>query len=546
MFKNLRLSVKLIVGFLAVSLITFIVGIVGIVGLQRTMVIADDISANMMGGEVALWNIRGALADVKAAERTLLLPGVDSARIDRQYNFIEGGLAQIEQGWKKYESLPKTPEEVAAWKNFVVTAEQWKKEFQEFLRIVKAARSTQNKEDSERGLEKAKKQSLDVAAKLVRESTALLDKTIEMQNNASREDNREMARVKALSVSFMIIAIIVGVSLALLLGIALSVGITRPINKVVRELSAGAAQSASAASAISSASQQLSQGATEQASSLEETASSLDQINTMTRQNADNASKANQLAQEARTGADEGNRAMNDMQSAMAEINSSSDKISKIIKTIEEISFQTNLLALNAAVEAARAGEHGKGFAVVADEVRNLAQRAASAARDTAGLIEDNVTKTKNGAEIAKKAGSSLQKIMENTKKVADIISEIATASKEQTDGLQQITTTVTQIDQVTQRNAAASEESASSAEELSSQAETLQDLVGALRQVVGGALNGGHSRKPTHLLERRNTVIADMLQNKSGLAGAGRSSSASPEDVIPLNEKETQGLKDF
>ena len=143
---------------------------------------------------------------------------------------------------------------------------------------------------------------------------------------------------------------------------------------------------------ITASSQSLAEGASEQAASLEETSASLEEMSSMTRHNAENAQKANELAKQARSAADKGVADMQAMNAAMEAIKNSSDDIAKIIKTIDEIAFQTNILALNAAVEAARAGEAGMGFAVVADEVRNLAQRSAQAAKETAGQIEGAIS----------------------------------------------------------------------------------------------------------------------------------------------------------
>ncbi|TBR21154.1 MAG: methyl-accepting chemotaxis protein, partial [Candidatus Nitrosotenuis sp.] len=263
--------------------------------------------------------------------------------------------------------------------------------------------------------------------------------------------------------------------------------VIRPINVVIEGLIEGSGQIASASAEISNASQALASGATQQASSLEETAASLQHISETSSSNSESATKAAGAMKESEQTVAEGAAAMQDMESSMASIKNSSGEISKIIKVIEEIAFQTNLLALNAAVEAARAGEHGKGFAVVAEEVRNLAQRSATAAKDTASLIENAVRQADNGGGIVKKLAENFQKISESTKNVGAGVAQIAIASTEQANGVQQVNQAVAQMDQVTQQNAATAEESAAAAEELNAQAETLYSHVNDLTRLITG-----------------------------------------------------------
>lgn len=259
-------------------------------------------------------------------------------------------------------------------------------------------------------------------------------------------------------------------------------GTLTEINQVLGQVLTTVEQVREGSEQVALSSQELSHGATQQAAALEQISSSMHEMSSQTKTNAENASQANSLAMQSRQSAEQGHHQMQELIHAMNDINSSSANIAKIIKVIDEIAFQTNLLALNAAVEAARAGRHGKGFAVVAEEVRALAARSAKAARETAELIENAVQKAERGTNTANQTRKALDDIMNFSTKVQDIVAEIASASQEQAQGISQVTMGLTQIDKVTQQNTASAEESASAGEELSGRSLQLYQLVNRFR----------------------------------------------------------------
>jgi methyl-accepting chemotaxis protein len=255
-------------------------------------------------------------------------------------------------------------------------------------------------------------------------------------------------------------------------------GTVERLNTTMREVADGAANASSFAQQLAAASDAISSSAQEQAASLEETSASLEQITATVRQSADNAVHASQLASGSKDSAVQGESVVGEAITAMAEINTASAKIADIISTIDEIAFQTNLPAVNAAVEAARAGDEGRGFAVVASEVRSLAQRTAVAAKEIKVLIQDSLRKVDAGSALVNRSGETLQGIVGSVRRVTDIVSEIATASGQQSAGIEQVNSAMTQMDKVTQGNSAQTEELSATAQALSERAAHLLELV--------------------------------------------------------------------
>ena len=229
---------------------------------------------------------------------------------------------------------------------------------------------------------------------------------------------------------------------------------------------------------VSNGAQALSQGAAEQAFSIDKLVVSINNISSQVKDNAFNAQQSSLLAEAAGEKVVEGNRQMQEMIDAMADIREKSEQISKIIQAIEDIAFQTNILAINASVEAARSGENGRGFSVVAQEVRNLANKSSELSKSTVSLIEDSLQAVQRGTQLANKTAQTLAEIVENAGQVVAAVDQISRASNEQAASIEQVTQSIDQISDVVQTNSATAEESAVASEELSGQAQMLKDLV--------------------------------------------------------------------
>ncbi len=364
------------------------------------------------------------------------------------------------------------------------------------------------------------------------------DELISVQEASLDAHNKEAEQEYQTARLFLIGFIVLG-ALTALVAMAMVRAASHQLQQVAVEMFEGSRQVAAASGQVAAASQSLAQGTSEQAATLEETSSSTSEITAITRKNAENTRTVAGHMEETARLVQEANQNLGAMMESMKDINGSSERISKIIRVIDEIAFQTNILALNAAVEAARAGEAGMGFAVVADEVRNLAQRSAQAAKDTAALIEESIGKSGEGSRKLELVARSIQQITGSSAQVKTLVDEVHVGSQEQARGIEQIASAVGQMEQVTQRSAANAEESASASEELAGQAQSLYATVERLRLIVGGQAESGRSQAaPAGSRPAPSRDLAALGSSLRAAHGPGKA-MASAHHAFPLDENE-------
>jgi len=469
MMRNATLKQKLLTGFGAVILAM-------LVGTAYSLYVVRGITsvASQAAGIHKLGKIATLSSELVGLDRGIVLHSIfdDKARVE-QYK------AQYEETSRAFDGLLNDIDgQLASWgkqsmgQTLRRKHEEWSAMHAELMKLLSS-------------------QQVDVAQKRISDpvfvgsSEEVRRLANEMSEQASKlvQEGASAARFRSQIGSAVVILLSLGLGVTVLLDVRRSSG---KLQQLTESLAGNSIQMAGLCREVSSTSDSMAQGSSAQAASLEQTSASAEEIASMTRRNAENSQAAAQVMGDVDRNVKEGNRTLDQMMVSMQEINSSSDKISKIIKVIDEIAFQTNVLALNAAVEAARAGEAGMGFAVVADEVRSLAQRSAQAAKDTAGLIEDSITKSNEGSAKLQQVTEVIRSITTNASRVKTLVDEVSVGSQEQAQGIEQISKAVAEMEQLTQSSAANAEKGATSGRELLAHADSLDQVVLELRQLVG------------------------------------------------------------
>ncbi len=531
--SNTTIGKKLLISFGAAILVSFLTGAIAFVSIWRLTRNFDDVT-----NVVARTRYLAALSNTNLSELFSVTRGMQARGLMNQPKIVDEYRKQFEEQAQSASAnlhtlldLELTPEDRQAAEHLLNGVSQLNSQNDVAYKQAMAG-------DIPGMLAAVTERYMPLDKELRHEAQLLVDRQGRRMEVSVGAAHAAATLAVLLTISMLAISLVVGVFVYIL------------VRKIVGELAdtasslyEGAQQIAAAATEVSSSSQSLAQGASEQAASIQETSAAAEEINSMARRNTENSQSTASMVSQSQVRFEETNHSLTEMVEAMDGINASSEKISRIIKVIDQIAFQTNILALNAAVEAARAGEAGMGFAVVADEVRNLAQRSAQAAKDTATLIEDSIAKSQAGKAKVDHVAEAIRAITAESVQMKLLVDEINLGSQEQSRGIDQISKAIHQMEKLTQSTAANAEESAAAAEELTAQSHSVKDIVDSLNaMVVAGAGFSSNMRRsePTRAGSVRHVarrIVPQRARSGAGfarpvaVAGAGFDKSSFPLD---------------
>jgi methyl-accepting chemotaxis protein len=466
---------KLYLAFSATFLVAVVTTTIGIASVQHLSAAIIDLSTRSEDATYDAGQIDTITSDLQAEQRGMLMRRY-AANPEASDKLIDDNLASIASLHKFVESYRPLARNATVLAKLQIVSDN--------LAIVDRLNASfldqVRSNDLSGALASLDAGLADATDKASAEGAELLD----LQQRAAHEDGTSMIAEAVRDHWLMLLMLNPLIGVGALLAIVIR-GLTRQLQRSTQELYESTQQIASAASQVAESSQSLAQGASRQAATIEETASASHEINSMARRASEGARSTVEVVTRSQENSALTDVSLNKMMTAMDGINESSQKISKIIKVIDEIAFQTNILALNAAVEAARAGQAGMGFAVVADEVRNLAQRCAQAASDTTHLIEESVLRASEGRETLARVADCTRAITSDSGKIKVLVDGISHGSEEQTRGIEQISKAIQDMESVTQGNAAGAEQSAAAAQQLTAQTQSMTETVAGLRKLI-------------------------------------------------------------
>ncbi|MBA3030627.1 MAG: hypothetical protein FP816_17695 [Desulfobacteraceae bacterium] len=475
--RKLNLSVKLIGGFLVMGLIVSLGGILGSLGISRMGDQLREVSEVHFPAVQSLGTLIECQKNIQRVKYSFLIPesfGDESAK-GGLFKVLEEAWNQADKGWKCYEALPKTREEEDLWNNLKPAWEAWRKTNHEFVQFLKEGMRTE-------ALALAAGKEKDAFSQA--ESLLLELSTLNLKFGEEAKKTGQAMAIQQKRV--VLIGTAMGVMMALIFGLLFSRSFTRPVRRTIYNLSRTYSQFMASADEIASASHQLANGTSSQAGAVEKASSITEELATIVQRNSEDVQRLKQASDESAVVGFAAFELFRKAKKSTKEIKLSSEETSKIVKTIGEIAFQSNMLALSASVEAARTSEVGIGFSVVAEEVRNLGMRSTEAARNTTVLIEETYKLITKGDDLVKASLGSFIAYGEGSTPITGFTVTALDVAQKQALGIEQINTALGEISRTAQENAISARESASVAEQINVHAQNMARIVEELKRVAG------------------------------------------------------------